>query len=143
MVAALVDTLYPFSDTLSTTIAATQAFTYYVRIPSWVVGGTIAVGDGETKVLTPSDGLQAVFISVGMTRLSSTFPRASLQVGSRRRNIPADLRFLISLRLQKVDFMLLPPIVTHCITPLELCYYTFSMVIPPLVFPQFQGPKRS
>ncbi|CDO69653.1 hypothetical protein BN946_scf184851.g41 [Trametes cinnabarina] len=35
-VSVAVDTLYPFSDSLATTITAEKPFTYYVRIPSWV-----------------------------------------------------------------------------------------------------------
>ncbi|KAJ7924357.1 hypothetical protein B0H13DRAFT_1978054 [Mycena leptocephala] len=53
-------TLYPFSDTVTTTITAKAAFTYYVRIPSWVVGGTIAINNAAAKSVAPVNGLQAV-----------------------------------------------------------------------------------
>lgn len=69
-----VNTIYPFSDTLTTIITATQAFTYYVRIPSWVVGGTIAVNGGATKSLTPSNGLQAVNAAAGTTTFVLDLP---------------------------------------------------------------------
>ncbi|KAH9940880.1 uncharacterized protein BXZ73DRAFT_98712 [Epithele typhae] len=42
-VTVTVDTLYPFSDSLKTTITASRPFTYKVRIPSWVSAGTIAI----------------------------------------------------------------------------------------------------
>ncbi|KAF5313805.1 hypothetical protein D9758_017919 [Tetrapyrgos nigripes] len=69
-----VDTIYPFSDTLTTTITASQAFTYYVRIPSWVVGGTIAINGAAAKALSPSNGLQAVQVSAGTTKFVLNLP---------------------------------------------------------------------
>ncbi|KAL0946134.1 hypothetical protein HGRIS_012399 [Hohenbuehelia grisea] len=69
-----VDTLYPFSDTLTTTITATAAFTYYVRIPSWVVGGTIAINGAAAKAVTPSNGLQAVQVAAGTTKFVLNLP---------------------------------------------------------------------
>ncbi|KAF8062243.1 hypothetical protein FPV67DRAFT_262778 [Lyophyllum atratum] len=75
-VASTVDTLYPFSDSLATTITATQAFTYYVRIPSWVVGGTIAMNGAAAKALTPSNGLQAVPAAAGTTKFVLNLPAA-------------------------------------------------------------------
>jgi len=75
-VTVAVDTLYPFSDTLTTTITATKAFTYYVRIPSWVVGGTISINGGAAKAVSPSNGLQAVSAAVGTTKFVLNLPAA-------------------------------------------------------------------
>jgi hypothetical protein len=69
-----VDTLYPFSDTLQTTITATKAFTYYVRIPSWVSQGTIAINGGKATAVSPSNGLQAVSVSSGTTTFVLNLP---------------------------------------------------------------------
>lgn len=69
-----VDTLYPFSDTLTTTVTASSAFTYYVRIPSWVSGGTIAINGGSAKAVNPSNGLQAVSIPAGTTKFVLNLP---------------------------------------------------------------------
>ncbi|EGO20580.1 hypothetical protein SERLADRAFT_441925 [Serpula lacrymans var. lacrymans S7.9] len=69
-----VDTLYPFSDTLTTTITATSAFTYYVRIPSWVSGGTIAINGGAAQAVNPSNGLQSVSIGAGTTTIVLNVP---------------------------------------------------------------------
>lgn len=73
-VTATVDTMYPFSDTLTTTITAAQAFTYYVRIPSWVVGGTIAINGAAAKAVTPTNGLQAVAVAAGTTKFVLNLP---------------------------------------------------------------------
>ncbi|KAF9467133.1 hypothetical protein BDZ94DRAFT_1211502 [Collybia nuda] len=75
-VTSTVDTLYPFSDTLTTTVTASQAFTYYVRIPSWVVGGTIAINGAAAKAVTPSNGLQAVSVTAGTTTFVLNLPAA-------------------------------------------------------------------
>ncbi|KAF5343072.1 hypothetical protein D9758_011159 [Tetrapyrgos nigripes] len=70
-----VDTIYPFSDTLTTTITATQDFTYFVRIPSWVKDGTISMNGGEAQALSPDPkGLQAVQISAGTTKFVLELP---------------------------------------------------------------------
>ncbi|KAF5384254.1 hypothetical protein D9615_003331 [Tricholomella constricta] len=81
-VTATVDTLYPFSDTLSTTITATQAFTYYVRIPSWVVGGTIAINGAAPKAVSASNGLQAISAAAGTTTFVLNLP-ADIKTESR------------------------------------------------------------
>lgn len=83
-VVAEVDTMYPFSDTLSTTITADQAFMYYVRIPSWVTGGTISVNGGRVRALNPLNGLQAVSARAGTTRFVLNLP-AKITTGSIRR----------------------------------------------------------
>ncbi|KAJ7577524.1 hypothetical protein C8J56DRAFT_970986 [Mycena floridula] len=71
-----VATLYPFSDVLTTTITATKAFTYFVRIPSWVTAGTISINGAAAKALSPSNGLQAVTISAGTTSFVLNLPAA-------------------------------------------------------------------
>jgi DUF1680 family protein len=69
-----VDTLYPFSDTLTTTITATSAFTYLVRIPSWTSGGTIAINGRSAQAVNPSNGLQEVSIPAGTTKFVLNLP---------------------------------------------------------------------
>ncbi|KAG6835645.1 hypothetical protein H0H93_016233 [Arthromyces matolae] len=61
-------------DSLTTTITATSAFTYYVRIPSWVVGGTISINGGAANALSPSNGLQAVNAAAGKTSFVLNLP---------------------------------------------------------------------
>ncbi|KAF5353734.1 hypothetical protein D9758_008623 [Tetrapyrgos nigripes] len=72
----VVETLYPFGDTLTTTITATKDFDYFVRIPSWVSGGSISVGDGPKEELTPDEqtGLQKVEVKKGVTVLRLRLP---------------------------------------------------------------------
>lgn len=79
-VSVSVNTLYPFSDTLTTTINAQQAFTYYVRVPSWVTNGTISLNGGEATALSPSNGLQAVKVSAGKTQFVLDLP-ADITIG--------------------------------------------------------------
>ncbi|KAI0675672.1 hypothetical protein C8Q78DRAFT_988207 [Trametes maxima] len=81
-VSVAVDTLYPFSDTLTTTIRADKAFTYYVRIPSWVTKGTIAINGGAAKAVSPSNGLHAVSVKAGTTRFTLNLP-ADITIESR------------------------------------------------------------
>ncbi|THV00262.1 hypothetical protein K435DRAFT_934582 [Dendrothele bispora CBS 962.96] len=71
-----VETLYPFGDTLKTTITAEKDFNYFVRIPSWVVEGTIAIGDGPKKKLAPDQetGLHKVDVKKGVTMLTLELP---------------------------------------------------------------------
>ncbi|KAH9474823.1 hypothetical protein JR316_0013289 [Psilocybe cubensis] len=73
-VKAVVDTQYPFSDTLTTTLTASKAFTYYVRIPSWVVGGTISINGGSAQPVSPVNGLQAVSAAAGTTKFVLNLP---------------------------------------------------------------------
>lgn len=77
---ASVNTTYPFSDTLITTIKADKAFTYYVRVPSWVSKGTIAVNGGKASALAPKNGLHAVKVSSGTTTLTLNLP-ADITIG--------------------------------------------------------------
>ncbi|KAJ7876089.1 hypothetical protein B0H14DRAFT_2714547 [Mycena olivaceomarginata] len=64
-----------FGDTLTTTITATGAFTYFVRIPSWVTDGTISVNGGPAKAVAPGkNGLHAVAVSAGTTTLVLELP---------------------------------------------------------------------
>ncbi|SJL16344.1 uncharacterized protein ARMOST_19865 [Armillaria ostoyae] len=70
-----VHTQYPFSDTLVTTVTAMKAFTYFVRIPRWVIGGTISINGGAPKALTPNEnGLQPVDIGAGTTEIALELP---------------------------------------------------------------------
>lgn len=69
-----VATIYPFSDTLTTSITAQSAFTYFVRIPSWVEGGTIAINGAAAKAVSPSKGLQAVPVTAGTTKFVLNLP---------------------------------------------------------------------
>ncbi|KAF9530548.1 hypothetical protein CPB83DRAFT_905197 [Crepidotus variabilis] len=69
-----VDTQYPFSDTLKTTVTASKAFTYYVRIPGWVSGGTISINSGPTQPLSPTNGLQPVKVGGGLTQILLNLP---------------------------------------------------------------------
>ncbi|KAH7910483.1 hypothetical protein BJ138DRAFT_100732 [Hygrophoropsis aurantiaca] len=73
-VSVAVDTIYPFSDTLTTTITADKAFTYYVRIPSWVSKGTIAINGGAEVPVAPNNGLHAVQVGAGTTTLVLNVP---------------------------------------------------------------------
>ncbi|KAI0369101.1 hypothetical protein BV20DRAFT_1081257 [Pilatotrama ljubarskyi] len=81
-VSVTVDTLYPFGDTLTTTIKADKPFTYQVRIPSWVSKGTIAINGGAAKAVSPSNGLQAVFVESGTTQVTLNLP-ADITIESR------------------------------------------------------------
>ncbi|KAK7060778.1 hypothetical protein VNI00_000510 [Paramarasmius palmivorus] len=80
-----VDTLYPFSDTLTTKVTATKPFKYYVRIPSWVTGGTISSAEGSNNPLSPSNGLQEVDIPAGISSFTLTLP-AEIAIESRPHN---------------------------------------------------------
>ena len=73
-VTANVETLYPFSDTVTTTLTANRAFTYQVRIPSWVSHGTIAVNGGVPKPVAPENGLHSVRVGAGTTKLVLNLP---------------------------------------------------------------------
>ncbi|KDQ32865.1 hypothetical protein PLEOSDRAFT_1033818, partial [Pleurotus ostreatus PC15] len=99
-----VDTLYPFSDTLTTTITATSAFTYFVRIPSWVVGGTIAINGAAARAVSPSNGLLAVQVTAGTTKFVLNLP-AQITTGSRLRSIyqPPILRSIDNRESRAVD----------------------------------------
>ena len=75
LVSIHVDTIYPFSDTLTTTITASSAFQYYVRIPGWVVGGTISINGGSEKAVQPSGNrLLAIPVSAGTTQFVLNLP---------------------------------------------------------------------
>ncbi|KAJ7742166.1 hypothetical protein DFH07DRAFT_964682 [Mycena maculata] len=75
VVTASVETLYPFGDTLTTTISAAKAFTYLVRIPSWVTEGTLSVNGGPAEAVAPGEnGLHAVAVGAGTTMLLLELP---------------------------------------------------------------------
>ena len=73
--------MYPFSDTLTTTITAEKAFTYYVRIPSWVSKGTIAINGGAARPVSPTNGLHAVSVRAGTTKFTLDLP-ADITIGA-------------------------------------------------------------
>ncbi|KAI0320993.1 hypothetical protein OF83DRAFT_1168834 [Amylostereum chailletii] len=73
-VSVTVDTLYPFGDTLTTTITAQKNFLYYVRIPSWVSSGTVSVNGAASTPVAPKNGLHAVQVSAGQTTLVLNLP---------------------------------------------------------------------
>ncbi|VDC01870.1 unnamed protein product [Peniophora sp. CBMAI 1063] len=74
-VTASVSTLYPFSDALDITVTAKKAFTYYVRIPSWTVGGTVSVNGGDAQSVAPGDnGLHAISVGQGTTKIALNLP---------------------------------------------------------------------
>ena len=91
-VTVTVDTLYPFSDTITTTITAAKKFTYYVRIPAWISKGTISVNNAAPKAVWPSNGLQAISIPPGRTRFTLHLP-ADITTG----------RFLASAKARMTD----------------------------------------
>ncbi|KAL1738316.1 hypothetical protein HDZ31DRAFT_8820, partial [Schizophyllum fasciatum] len=68
------NTTYPFSDAISITVDASAPFTYYVRIPEWVVNGTVATNGGAAEAIQASGGLMEVAISEGTTALNLQFP---------------------------------------------------------------------
>jgi len=60
---------------LTTTITASSAFQYYVRIPGWVVGGTISINGGSEKAVQPSGNrLLAIPVSAGTTQFVLNLP---------------------------------------------------------------------
>lgn len=67
------DTTYPFSDTVSLTVDADDAFTYYIRIPDWVVDGSVATNGGDAEAIE-AGGLLKVDITAGTTTLDLVFP---------------------------------------------------------------------
>jgi hypothetical protein len=71
-VSVKVDTAYPFSDKLTTTITADKAFTYRVRIPSWVTGGNVVIGS-NTYVVS-SGQLQAISVPAGTSSFVLSLP---------------------------------------------------------------------
>ena len=75
-VSVQVDTQYPFSDTLTTTITAIAPFTYYVRIPGWIKLGaaTYSVNGGPAIPATPEKGLQAIQVTAGTTKFVLNLP---------------------------------------------------------------------
>ncbi|KAJ7655377.1 hypothetical protein B0H17DRAFT_1099127 [Mycena rosella] len=82
-VSAKVETLYPFGDTLTTTISATKPFTYFTRIPSWVTAGTVSVNGAPAEALAPNEnGLHAVAVGAGVTTLVFELP-AEIRIENR------------------------------------------------------------
>ncbi|KAJ3784162.1 hypothetical protein GGU10DRAFT_377002 [Lentinula aff. detonsa] len=71
-----VETLYPFGDTLNTTVLAAKPFVYYVRVPKWVVGGFMVFNDGERRQIAPDSetGLMRIGVDAGLTNFVLHFP---------------------------------------------------------------------
>ncbi|KAF8915766.1 hypothetical protein CPB85DRAFT_1432774 [Mucidula mucida] len=69
-----VETQYPFSDVLVTTVTATKPFMYYVRIPSWITGGSFALDDEPPETLKPLEGLLGIYITPGKRRITLALP---------------------------------------------------------------------
>jgi len=79
-VTVTVDTLYPFSDTLTTTIQATHPFTYYVRIPSWSIGkATISINGASSVAAVPDSTTHLLKVSAGQGQTTFVL------------NLPADI----------------------------------------------------
>jgi DUF1680 family protein len=70
---ASVETIYPFSDTVNVEITATKDFSYFIRIPSWVSGATLATNDGDAESIEAGQLLE-VPISAGTTTLALNLP---------------------------------------------------------------------
>ncbi|KAG7095929.1 hypothetical protein E1B28_006612 [Marasmius oreades] len=80
-VSVSVETLYPFGDILNYQIRAEKDFTFYVRIPSWVSGGSLSVnGDAKQRFSPNENGLQKVDLKKGATTLVLEVP-AEITVG--------------------------------------------------------------
>lgn len=79
-VTVTVDTIYPFSDVLNTTINAAQAYTHYIRIPSWVSNGTISVNGGAASAVSPTNGLHQLSVPAGETVFTLNLP-AEITIG--------------------------------------------------------------
>ena len=75
-VTVVVNTKYPFSDSLSTTITAAKAFTFSVRIPAWATAGTISVNGKKATAVAPVNGLHSVKIAAGTTNIVLNLPSA-------------------------------------------------------------------
>ncbi|KAG8747097.1 hypothetical protein FRC10_002513 [Ceratobasidium sp. 414] len=72
-VSIVVDTNYPFSDNIKTTVTTNKAFTFNIRVPTWVNSkASIKVGGAAPKALTPNSTtrLQKVSIPAGTTVIS-------------------------------------------------------------------------
>jgi DUF1680 family protein len=75
-VSIAVDTNYPFSDNVKTTITTDKAFTFYVRVPTWInKQASIKVGSAAATAFTPdaTTKLQKVSVPAGTTVISQVF----------------------------------------------------------------------
>ncbi|KAF9255860.1 hypothetical protein L218DRAFT_883135, partial [Marasmius fiardii PR-910] len=82
-VSVSVETLYPFGDVLNYEIYAEKDLTFYIRIPSWVSGGSLSVNNGAKQELSPNEnGLQEVKLKKGKSSLVLEVP-AEITVESR------------------------------------------------------------
>ncbi|KAG9086116.1 hypothetical protein FRC06_003268, partial [Ceratobasidium sp. 370] len=72
-VSIVVDTNYPFSDNIKTTVTTNKAFTFNIRVPTWVNSkASIKVGGAAPKAFAPDSAtrLQNVSIPAGTTIIS-------------------------------------------------------------------------
>ncbi|KAF7289348.1 hypothetical protein MIND_01396900 [Mycena indigotica] len=82
VVTASVETLYPFGDKLTTTITASKAFSYFVRIPGWISRGTLSINGDLPQPVAPKNGLHQVSIQAGITTLVLELP-SDIRIESR------------------------------------------------------------
>jgi DUF1680 family protein len=68
-----VDTIYPFADTVNVHITSSQDFTYQIRIPSWVSGGTLSTNGGDASPVESGQILD-VNVAAGETSLVLNLP---------------------------------------------------------------------
>ena len=69
-----VETTYPFSDIVRTSITAASSYTHRIRVPSWVVNGTISINDKGAQPLEPHDGFHSITIPAGKTTFVLNLP---------------------------------------------------------------------
>lgn len=112
---------YPFSDSLTTTITAQKAFTYHVRIPSWITAGTMSINGGHSEsVKADSNGLQSINIPAGKTTILLSLP-AEITTGK--------LNFKnIVLNKMKLFQRAGPIILSQCIGGLCIMLLTFHAI---------------
>ena len=81
-VSATIDTLYPFSDSLTGTIQADEAFTYLVRIPSWVSDATVSLNGGSQSNIRADTGtgLASIPLPAGKSTFTLNLP-APITIG--------------------------------------------------------------
>lgn len=78
-VSVWVDTLYPFSDTLTTTVEAEKDFDYFVRIPSWSIDQATISMNGKSKPAVPDADTHLLKLNIPKGRTTFTL------------NVPADI----------------------------------------------------
>ncbi|KAI0353890.1 hypothetical protein OH77DRAFT_1550970, partial [Trametes cingulata] len=74
-VSITVDTAYPYGTGESRmTIVADKEFQYLVRVPSWLENATVSINGGEARGCAPVDGLHAMQIPPGTTKVILNVP---------------------------------------------------------------------